>query len=48
MKKKRRSEEEHLVSEKFIEGKSSSLKCPSKILCADGSRMGGDETRTTS
>lgn len=49
MKKKRRSEEEELVSEAVIkEGKSSSMKCPSKILCADGSRMGGDETRTTS
>lgn len=46
-KKKRRSEEEELVSEAFIkEGKSSSMK--SKILCADGPRMGGDETRTTS
>lgn len=47
-KKKKRSEEEELVSEAFIkEGKSSSMKCPYKILCADGSRMEGDETRTT-
>lgn len=47
--KKKRSEEEELVSEAFIkEGISSSMKCPSKILCADGSRMEGDETRTTS
>lgn len=46
--KRKRSEEEELVSEAFIkEGKSSSQKCPYKILCADGSRMEGDETRTT-
>lgn len=41
-KKKKRSEEEELVSEAFLisrREKSSLMKCPHKILCADGFRM---------